>query len=73
MAGDDRWAKIRRLQQEAKDNSSTIITQQYQMAHMNRAYYDALIQQGFDEEQAMRLVEMQVSSIYASSRMPEDE
>jgi len=61
---EEKWERLRRMQEELKKNSKVIITQQAQIAHVNRAYYENLMSQGFTEEQALRLVEVQVEAMY---------
>lgn len=64
MKEEDRWERIKRMQDDTRANFKIIITQQAQLAHINRAYYESLVEQGFSEEQAMRLVETQVAAMH---------
>lgn len=65
MNDNEKWAKIREDQESIKKNFKHVIEAQAQIAHVNRAYYESLIFQGFTEEQAIRLVEAQVAAMHA--------
>ncbi len=65
MEGNEKWAKLRQAQEEIRNNFKHIIEQQNQIAHINKAYYESLLDQGFTQEQAIRLVETQVAAMHA--------
>jgi len=48
--------EIRKAMKEMKDMSSLIIEVAFSVAKSNRAYYEALLEQGFTKAQALELV-----------------
>lgn len=54
---------LRTAIQQMKDNSKYMIECISIIAHLNRAYYESLITQGFTEDQALRLTAEQGLSL----------